>query len=252
MRERRAVWLYASLVLACAALLAGCATGPTADDERAAAANAGLGADFLRQNNNEQALSRFKRALRYDDDNLTANWGMAVASDRVGEVDDARHYYERTLELAPGGNVFNSYATFLCKQGEVERAVKYFERAANDPRYGGQADALANAGLCLHRAGQAEAAEAYHRKALSKNAGQATALMDMARLMYEQGDYLRARAFNERADAAAEMDADQLLLGARIELALGDRRAAGAYLERHNARKPSATMSLRQLEQSRR
>ena len=251
MTYRRGVWLYAGFALLCVVLLAGCASGPAVDDQRAAAANASLGADFLRKNNNEQALSRFERALRYDDDNLTANWGMAVASNRVGEVEDARRYYEKTLGLQPGAPVYNSYATFLCKQGEVERAVKYFERAAKDTRYARQADALANAGLCLHRAGQAEAAEAYHRKALAKDAGQATALMDMAQLMYEQGDYLRARAFNERADAAAEMDAEQLLLGARIELALGDRRAAGAYLERHNARAPSATMSLRQLEQSR-
>ena len=80
---------------------------------------------------------------------------------------------------------------------------------------------------------------------------QLTALTGMSRLQFEQGDFLRARAFNERADGVAQLDADQLLLAARIELALGDRDAAAAYLERHNAREPSATLSLRQLEQSR-
>lgn len=234
------------------AVLAGCATGPDGvDDQRAAEANANLGADFLRKQDNEQALARFKRALKYDRNNMTANWGMAVVNDRLGETDDARRYYEKALDLNPGAPIFNSYAAFLCKQGDVERAVRYFDRAANNPRYAGRADAQANAGLCLHRAGKPEAAEKYHRQALAAEPDQITALNDMARLMFEQGDTLRARAFNQRADAANGLDAEQLLLGARIELALGDRDAAGAYLERHNEREPSATLSLRQLEQSR-
>jgi type IV pilus assembly protein PilF len=247
--RQRCVLVFVLLVALAAA---GCATGRDAvDNQRAAEANASLGADFLRKDDNEQALSRFKRALGYDSANITANWGMAVVSDRLGEIEDARSYYEKTIDLQPGPQVYNSYAAFLCRQGEVDRAVKYFKRAANDPRYPGRADALANAGLCLHRAGRSEAAEQYHRDALAADDGQFTALTDMARLKFEQGDYLRARAFNERADSVAQLDAEQLLLGARIELALGDRRAAGAYLERHNAREPSATLSLRQLEQSR-
>lgn len=240
------------IVIAVLAALVGCATGPDAvDGKRAAEANANLGADFLRKQDNEQALSRFKRALDYDRNNATANWGMAVVSNRLGETEKARRYYEKTLDLKPDAPVYNSYAVFLCEQGEVDRAIPYFERAANNPRYAGRADALANAGLCLHRAGKPTRAEAYHRNALGANPEQITALTDMARLKFEQGDYLRARAFNERADAAAQIGAEQMLLGARIELALGDREAAGAYLERHNAREPSATLTLRQLEQSR-
>ena len=220
------------------------------DGSRAAEANANLGADFLRKNDNEQALSRFQRALDYDSDNLSANWGMAIVNDRLGETDDARRYYRKTLDLQPGPAIYNSYGVFLCRQGEVEPALKYFKRAADNPRYAGHADALANAGLCLHRAGQPDAAERYYRDALAVDDSQMTALADMARLKYEQGDYLRARAFLERADSVNTLDAEQLLLGARIELALDDRAAAGAYLERHNASAPSASLSLSQLEQS--
>lgn len=240
------------LLLACAIVLAGCAgRDNVVDNSRAAEANASLGADFLRKNDNEQALSRFKRALGYDGNNVSANWGMAIVSDRIGETDDASRYYKKALDLQPGPTIYNSYGVFLCKQGDVDAAIKYFKRAANDPRYSGSADALANAGLCLHRAGQPEVAERYYRDALAANDSQLTALADMARLKYEQGDYLRARAFLERADSVDTLDAEQLLLGARIELALNDRDAAGTYLERHNASDPSASLSLRQLEQSR-
>ncbi|MES1928089.1 type IV pilus biogenesis/stability protein PilW [Salinisphaera dokdonensis CL-ES53] len=250
MRQRRAVVLL--LLLAVLVATAGCAGSRNAvDNQRAAEANASLGADFLRKEDNEQALSRFQRALGYDSNNLAANWGMAIVSDRLGETQDAERYYEKTLDLQPGAPIYNSYAAFLCKQGDVDRAVKYFSRASKDPRYAGRADALANAGLCLHRADRVEAAERYHRQALAANADQFTALSDMARLKFEQGDFLRARAFNERADSVSQLAPEQLLLGARIELALGDREAASAYVERHNSRKPSATLSLRQLEQSR-
>ncbi|MES1927303.1 type IV pilus biogenesis/stability protein PilW [Salinisphaera sp. T31B1] len=241
------------LLFACVIALAGCAGRENVVDKpRAADANASLGADFLRKNDNEQALSRFKRALDYDRNNVSATWGMAIVSDRLGETDDARRYYERALDLQPGPAIYNSYGVFLCKQGETERALKYLERAANDPRFAGRADALANAGLCLHRAGQPEAAERYYRTALAADDSQVTALTDMARLKYEQGDYLRARAFIERADAVTTLDAEQLLLGARIELALDDRAAASGYLERHNASAPTESLSLNQLEQSRR
>lgn len=250
MKQPRGVVVVLLLVVLAAS--AGCAGSRNAvDSQRAAEANASLGADFLRKDDNEQALSRFRRALDFDSNNLSANWGMAIVSDRLGETADARRYYEKALDLQPGAPIYNSYAAFLCKQGDVDRAVKYFDRAANDKRYAGRPDALANAGLCLHRAGQPEAAERYHREALAADTAQFTALTDMARLKFEQGDFLRARAFNERADAVDQLDAEQLLLGARIELALGDRDAAGAYVERHNAREPSATLSLRQLEQSR-
>lgn len=244
-------WGVAIWALVGVMALAGCATTGGVDKERAAEANADLGSDYLRKNENTEALSRFKRALGYDSDNVSANWGMAIVQDRLDEPDAARRYYEKAIDLQPSAPIYNSYATFLCKQGEVEPALKYFKRAADDPRYTGAPDALANAGLCLHRAGQPEAAERYYRDALAADGSQVTALTHMARLMYEQSEYLKARAFIERADAATELDAEQLLLGARIELALNDRQAAAGYLERHNASRPEATLSLRQLEQSR-
>jgi len=246
-RVRLAAAVFVSLVL-----LFGCATGgDTVDNQRAAEANAGLAADFLRRGNNQQAATHFKRALGYDDSNVSANWGMAIASDRLGNPERARRYYNDALALQSRPDIVNSYAAFLCKQGDVSEAVGYFKQAAGNPRYAGRADALANAGLCLQRDGQAQVAERYYRDALAADASQVTALAQMAQLEYAQQNYLRARAFIERADAVTELNAEQLMQGARIELALGDREAARAYLERHNTSQPAAALSLSQLEQSR-
>lgn len=245
-------WRVIAVVVVTAVLQAGCAIrGDNVDSQRAAEANAGLGADFLRRGDNQKAITHFERALNYDDSNIAANWGMAIASDRRGHIDKARDFYNNALKQESRPDIVNSYATFLCKQGEVDKAVRYFKQAANDPRYTGSAGALANAGLCLQRDGQVGAAEQYYRDALAADASQITALVQMAQLEYGQRDYLRARAFIERADAETRLNAEQLLQGARIELALDDRDAARHYLERHNASQPGAALSLSQLEQSR-
>ncbi len=245
--------LRAWLVLLCLlALLAGCAAGPDKVDNRAAAeANANLGIDFLRKGDDERALSRLKRALEYDDSNVQANWGLALAYQRMGETALAREYYENAIDSGSRPAIFNAYAVFLCEQGDTSRAIDYFEQAADNPRNANPADALANAGLCLERAEQGDRARAHYRNALSIDADQPTALTQMAQLQFAGGEFLSARAFIERADSVAQLTTEQLLLAARIELALDDREAASVYLKRHNLSQPSAALSLRQLEQSR-
>jgi type IV pilus assembly protein PilF len=242
--------VYAA-VLACMLALSACASNSGVDPETAADANANLGADFLRKNDLNQAQTYFRKALSYDDQNFSANWGMAVVSQRLHQPDKARAYYKKALDLRAAPEVFNSYAVFLCRRGKTEQALAYFKRAAADPHYDGQADALANAGLCAQRAGHAKTASGYYQQALAANASQATALVNMAKLKYTQGHYFDARAFIERADAVTHLNAGQLLLAARIELALNNRQAAAAYLKRHNTSRPTAALSLSQLGESR-
>lgn len=230
-------------------LLAGCAALPQdhVDDEAAAQANAKLGVDLLGKGRYQQALERLHRALNYDDDNVLANWGMALAHQRLGQPDKARAYYDRIIDGHPKPAIANSYAVFLCEQGHTGKALGYFKRAADDHRNHDPAVALANAGLCLERAGQSEKARDYYRKSLSINKNQPTALTQMAQIQYHQGQYLSARAFIERADDAIELNPELLLLAARIELQLHDRDAARQYLQRHNQRQPSAALTFQQL-----
>ncbi len=241
------------LPLCLLALLAGCAAGPghQVDTRAAAEANANLGIDFLRKGDNQRALSRLERALEYDDSNVTANWGLAVAYQRLGETRLARQYYETAIDIGARPAIVNAYAVFLCEQGDTRRAIDYFEQAADDPRNASPGDALANAGLCLERAGQNGRARAHYRNALAVDPDQPTALTQMAQLQFARDEFLSARAFIERADAVAQLTTELLLLAARTELALGDREAASVYLERHNLSQPSAALSLPQLEQSR-
>lgn len=238
-------------LLAVMLLLAGCAGGPAVDKQDAADANASMGADLLQKKQNDQAVGYFRKALGYDRDNFTANWGMAIVNDRLGRADEADSYYRKTLKLQPVPAVDNSYAAFLCDQGRTAQAISYFDKAAASPQYADTGDALANAGLCLYRDKQFDPAAGYFRRALERDPEQFTALTHMASIQYTQQDYLSARAFIERAGSAVQLDADQLLLAARIELGMQDVPAARSYLKRHNAsQQPARAMSLSQLEQS--
>lgn len=231
--------------------VAACATDRAINTKDAASANASMGADFLHKQQNDQALTYFRKALGYDNDNVSANWGMAIVNNRLGRADKAGKYYRHTLDLAPGPAVYNGYGAFLCGQGRTDDALSYFNKAADAPQYADSAGALANAGLCLYREQESDAAATYFRKALDQDPKQFTALTRMAAIEYARHNSLNARAFIERADAVSDLDADRLLLGARIEQAMNDRQAAQSYLKRYNASQPQKAMSLSQLEPTR-
>lgn len=221
-------------------LLAGCAGGNSVDPAKAAEANANVGADFLRKGANDRAQQAFMKALGYDSDNFTANWGMAVVSTRLGKPKQARRYFRKTLAIRPEPTIYNSYAAFLCQQGETRQGVQYFQKAMKSKDPVARAASMANAGLCLYRDNQPGKATGYFRSALKIDPKQATALTSLAGIAYREQHYMSARAFIERADAAAKLDPDQLLLASKIETALGDPKAAASYRKRYNNAKTQA------------
>jgi len=246
--RRLVLLLMASLLLL---VVTGCASNGGVNRQDAADANASIGADYLQKKQNDQALRSFRKALSFDDDNFSANWGMAIVNNRLGRTEEAGPYYRRALDLQPGASVYNSYGAYLCERGDTAEAVKYFDQAAAVPQYADAPDALANAGLCLYRHQQPEAASRYFRKALDSEPSQFTALSRMAAIEHDRHNDLNARAFIERADAAGALESEQLLLAARIELAMHDRQVANDYLTRYNASQPSKALSLSQLESTR-
>lgn len=243
-----------ALLLTAALALAGCAAGPDSgvDPEQAAEVNADLGIDYLRNGDETRAIRKLEKALEYDDRHVDAHWALAIAYDRVNEPDGADRHYRRALDLKERPEIRNSYGAFLCRRDRVEKGVEYLERAADDPRYPGRADALANAGLCLERAGEDGRAEDYFRRALERNEQHRPTLAALARRYLAAGDALRARGFFQRLAATegpqTPLADEWLLLGARIEMALDDRETAAAYLQRYNERNPHDRRTLDRLD----
>lgn len=242
-------WRRVLVLVAAVALLTACASAPehVINDQEAATANAKLGIDYMHKGELNKALTTLQQALHYNPKQVSANWALAIIYHRRHEEDKANTHFRRALQAQQRPEILNSYGAFLCDRGKTEGAVRAFSRAAGNPSYKTPADAWANAGLCLQRAGKTGQALHYYQLALEDNARHAPALWRMAQLQYAQNNYLQARGFLQRLQDVTTLSPEALVLGARIELALHNRPNARAYLQRYNAGHPTHPRSLEQL-----
>lgn len=79
----------------------------------------------------------------------------------------AESRYRAALKVAPNnGHVYHNYGTYLCKQGEYEKANQYFLDAVTRPNYYQIAESYENAGLCALKNKQFKNAQRYFEKSL--------------------------------------------------------------------------------------
>lgn len=235
--------LFAVLLLV--AFVGGCATTQPQPDEsgrkgmnrvspvQAADVNTRLGLGYFERGDLEIAIDKLERAIELDPAHVPAYVTLALIQERLGRESRARNYFRDAVRLAPeDGATLNSYATFLCRQGEYEEADELFRRAIDDPFYDTREVAYSNAGSCAIRSNRYDEAEDYLREALEINSEHPNALYHLARLFVQRDEAFRARAFLQRYEAAAGVDPEALLLGYRIEQRLGNEREAARYFRR--------------------
>jgi len=233
------------VILACIALAAGCATprsepgqsGRSGMDRvspvRAADVNTRLGVGYFERGDLQVAIEKLERAIELDPAHVPAYVTLALIEERLGRESKARRYYREAVRMAPeDGATLNSYATFLCQQGEYREADEFFRRALEDPFYETREIAYTNAGSCAIRSNRFDAAESYLREALEVKSEHPDALYHLARLFLQRDEAFRARAFLQRYEAAAGADPGALLLGYRIENRLGNERESARYFRR--------------------
>jgi type IV pilus assembly protein PilF len=250
----RRSWWWCSLF---ALSLTACASGATpkrgsADQKRHAAAEVqvALGQRYMEQGQLEVAHEKLLKALEYDSNYADAHTVIAVLFERIGQDAKAGEHYRRATELQPKvGAPNNNYGAFLCKNGKLDEASKYFERAVADPFYKTPDIAYTNAGSCQLRNNRPEQAEANFRRALELNGSNSEALFHLARILFERHDYFKARAFIQRFEALGQQNPDALLLGHRIEVGLGNTREATEYARRLREQFPDSEQA-RSLESS--
>lgn len=201
----------------------GCVTttstvGGTTPDE-AANANLNLGVAYLRQGSPNLALEALERALEYNPRLGAAHSTIAIVYEQLDDPEAAEEHYRRATQLGPNdGTASNAYAVFLCRNGRWDEAQRFFQRAADNPRYATPEAALTNAGVCARSTGgDVETAERYFREALSHNPGFPDALYNMADLSYQAQDYLAARAFTQRYLGTPARNPEVLLLCVQVE-----------------------------------
>jgi len=199
----------------------------------ASAANAQLGAEYLQDNDLEQARVKLEKALSQDGNNAFAHVYYGQLQHRVDDNVKARKHFQKAIALEPDvAEHRNTYGVFLCQVEEYDSAIKEFEAAANNPYYDTPEYALDNAGLCMLESNQYEQASGFLRAALRKNPKFANAFLHMSELLYKQGRKSVSNAYYQRFLANGRDTPESLLLGINLYRDLGKRAQAEQYASR--------------------
>jgi type IV pilus assembly protein PilF len=241
-----------------AVLISGCITTTSgnvntpAPKEEIARLNLELGIGYLRQNELEQARTKLEKSIQNNPDNPDAHRTLGLVYERMGELESAEKEYRIALRQAPDApDVMEQLAVYLCLHGDVDEALKLFNRAVEIPLNPQRYVIYTNAGTCVKRQENLELAETYLRRALELNVQYATALLQMSDVAYRRENFLQSRAFVERYLTAADPSPAVLWLAYRVENALGDKLAADNFAKRLLRNFPRSAEARELLEQRR-
>ena len=240
------------LLIFIAAILAACAQAPTDEGETAdqiasnrARAHTELATAYYGAGQYEVALEEVRSALEADDDYVPAVNQLGLIYIALGQIDAAQTQLQRAIKLAPNDpSVNNNYGYLLCSLGDEAEAMRYFEKALNDPLYRTPEYAYVNAGLCMKSMGDDVRAAQFLGRALAISPDQPQALYHMADLAYASGAYRNARRYIPRHLQVVGLPGlDALWLAARTESRLGNSIALEAYGAQLNRRFPNSTQT---------
>lgn len=206
-------------------LLAACVTTDdrAVNNKEAAKANVDLGVAYLKQGNLQIAKDKLERAAKQDPRNAEVYWAMASLNERMNQPRDAERNYLKAMDLAPANsNIVNTYAVFLCKQGEVDRALPMFEKVLADKLYQTPYAAAANAGMCLRDEKRNADAQRYFERALALGPGFVDAAIGLSDLQLTQGNPDAARRTVDTFIGNGNKSADLLVVGVRAAVAQHD------------------------------
>ena len=239
------------LLLCIAAILAACAQTPTdvgdTDDQIAsnrARVHTELATAYYGAGQYEVALEEVRAALESDDDYVPAINQLGLIYLALGQIEAAQTQLERAIKLDPNDpSVNNNYGLLLCSLGDEAEAMRYFNKALNDPLYRTPEYAYVNAGICVKNMGDYARATQFLGRALALSPDQPQALFHMADLAYGRGDYGNARRYITRHLQVVIPGLDALWLAARTENKLGNSVAVESYGAQLNRRFPDSAQT---------
>ena len=218
--------------LALLAVLASVSCVSTARQKKAAA-QAALGAAYLREGSLPDAVMALERAVEEDPRNWDA-WqklGLAYGASRAEE--QARDAFDKALQIAPkSGEVNANYGAYLMKLGDVDAAIERFEVAKADLTYRNTANVLNNLGLALYAKGSYDESIVVLTDAVQRAPNQWQARFHRGLAYQARGDHkLAAADFDAVIQLSKGTMTEAYIHGAKSQVALGNTVAACAYLD---------------------
>ena len=228
MRNKIIRIIIASLI---SLLLVACTTTTTTTVERktskpnlieASDLNTQLAVGYIQREQYKPAKDKLEKAIEQDPENVTAVKTLAYLYALLGLKEKAREQYTNALEITPDDpDLLDYYCTFLCANGELEKAQVQFKKAYDDPFYESLSLAQSNAGSCYVQQGEYKKAEPLLRKSLRLQPNLPGSLISMAEVGVKTERYLMARAYIERYHATSAPNAESLWIQLQAEKALG-------------------------------
>jgi len=239
--------LRAMTMLAGAAALLGCASGPLSGDlpgatdsgaiigevasaHERARIHTELAGSYYQRGNLGVALSEARIAIGADSGYAPAYNVLALVYGDLREKDQAEEAFQRSLSLNPNDPDANhNYAWFLCENKREDESIRYFMMAVRHPLYATPQKSYVMAAVCAMRRNNEKDAYDYLERALRLDANYYPALINFAQLKYRRGELDSARVLVGRYNKIAEPTAESLWLALRIERKLGDASAVTSY-----------------------
>jgi len=236
------------LILCLVAALFACVQTPTNDDDpedhsklNRARVHTELATAYYGAGQYEVALEEVRIALAAVDDYLPAVNQLGLIHLALGQTEEAKKQLKRAIKIDPNDpSVNNNYGMLLCSLGDEAEAMRYFNKALNDPLYRTPEFAYINAGVCVKNMGDFVRAKQLLSRALALSPDQPQALYHMADLAFQAGDYRSARRYITRHLQVVVPGPDALWLAARVANQLGDAGALDTYGAQLNRRFPDS------------
>lgn len=169
------------------------------DAEKASVANTDLGVAYLAQGKYNVAMTKLKKALKYNDENVKANHYIADLYRRLEQNDLAEHHFHKAMELDENdSSIKNNYAIFLCGTKSVEKGLELLNEVLLDPLYADKGQVYENMGLCVEKQGNIQHTEQYFKTALKFNPRLPAALLGMAQISFDKNDVAAASDYLTR------------------------------------------------------
>ncbi len=243
MRSALAVMLLlAGLLAACASTTTRLSSDAAPDDARRRAdIRVELASNYYADGRMDLALAEIGRALEAQPSHAEALGLQGLVLMQMGDAKQGEHSLQQAVRLEPDNpRLLNNLGWLVCQSGEPQRALPYFERALAQRNYASPATALANAGLCSLRAGDARTAEANLVRAQSLDPLLVSAQDGLAQIAFARTDYIAARHHLARVLASREATTDHFLMAVRTERLLGDKAAEQSLLAQWRRRFPAS------------
>ncbi len=187
-----------------------------------------LGNLLARRGETEEAIDRYRKAIRLRPAYPEAHHNLGLTLMSQGKVDEALACYAQTLRLQPEhAGAHNSLGIALLAQGRIDEAIERFRRTLQiKPEY---PEALLNLGIAMERMGKRDEAIGYYREAVTLDAEFVPARFNLAVMMKARGKLKEAAAqFNavlrvkpDFVEARANL-ADILASRGQVDLAIAE------------------------------